>query len=65
MIEVILWIVLSVPGHKPIQYQEKAASLEECVGKLADVVMRPPEAITLGGTMQVSCVVKYPPGSKT
>jgi hypothetical protein len=65
MIKVVLFIVLVLPGQKPVMHQEVTAGLEECIGKLADVVMRPPEAITLGGIMQVSCVVEYPPGQKT
>ncbi len=65
MIEIIFYIVLAVPGVKqPTIYEERVKSLEECIGKVSDVVMRPPEAITLGGVMQASCVIRYPQGQK-
>lgn len=54
MIKVLFFLVLVLPGHPPVPYQEEVASLGECLAMQKDALEVGPPA---GGNIQAGCVL--------
>lgn len=54
MIKVIFFLVLVLPGQKPVPHQEEVASLGECLAMQKEALEIGPPA---GGNIQAGCVL--------
>lgn len=57
MNEILLWLVLSLPGRAPIQFEMPQASIEECLTAEREYLAK----ATKEGTYQASCIVVVAP----
>ena len=60
---VFFWLVLYLPGQRPIPYQEpQPMSLDDCVEALRHFLTRPTDGVMIhGGKLEASCVIEVAP----